>query len=153
MPQLAAAPEPEIKVPYSALLSEDFVADYRQRLLLYRRLSSAQSFEDLGEIEIELRERFGPLPREAQNLIRLIQMKIRLRGAQIESLVVGKDRLTLKPSARTPIDIARAIALAAAHPSRFQILPDSRILCFERTDSMDSLEAVLSGLFKDFGLH
>ncbi len=145
--------EPEIKAPFSSLLPETFVPDYQQRLLLYRRLSSAQSDSELLEIESEMRERFGSLPKEAKNLLSLIEIKIRLRKHQIESLIVGKDRLTLKPTGGTSIDIARAIALAASRPQQFQILPDSRILVFSKVDSMEMLSQVVSGLFIEFGLH
>src|SRR6185295_9663109 len=65
--------EPEIKVPYPAFLADEYVPDVHQRLSLYRRFSSAENENSLDLLEQELRDRFGPMPLEAQNLVWLIR--------------------------------------------------------------------------------
>ncbi|EQD35441.1 transcription-repair coupling factor, partial [mine drainage metagenome] len=60
---------PKIDLGREARLPEDYVTHPGQRIDFYRRL--AHSFKDfeIEQIESELRDRFGPLPRSARALI------------------------------------------------------------------------------------
>src|SRR4030042_3326400 len=59
--------EPEIDLPIPAFLPGDYVEDINQRLVYYRRLSSARSEVEVGEISEELRARYGAVPPAAEN--------------------------------------------------------------------------------------
>ncbi len=57
---LDAGPEVELHVP--ALIPEDYVPDVHLRLVLYKRIASTPSREELDELKVEMIDRFGPLP-------------------------------------------------------------------------------------------
>ena len=69
---------PPVELPIDAYLPEDYIASEGHRLDLYRRISDVREHEALEEIAAEIRDRFGPLPEEAQNLIRLLRLRIML---------------------------------------------------------------------------
>ena len=52
--------EPEIRCHLPAFLPEDYVADTGERLVIYKRLSSVATEEELIAMQHELRDRFGP---------------------------------------------------------------------------------------------
>jgi transcription-repair coupling factor (superfamily II helicase) len=89
--------EPEIKIPFPAFLSEQYVPDVHQRLSLYRRFSAANQDQDVDKLEEELLDRFGDLPSEAQNLLWLIRIKILLKRMGIDALTVGPEKVSLTP--------------------------------------------------------
>ncbi len=75
--------EPEIKLPVSARIPDEYVPDMGMKLGLYKRLSRAASLDEAGEIYEEVVDRFGRPPREFTSLVRVMEIKIlaRLIGA------------------------------------------------------------------------
>jgi transcription-repair coupling factor (superfamily II helicase) len=65
----------EINLHVPALLPEDYVPDVHLRLILYKRIASAGSRDELRELQVELIDRFGLLPRAAKNYMRLAAIK------------------------------------------------------------------------------
>ncbi len=120
--------EPEIKAPFPSFLAEDYLPDVHQRLSLYRRLSATQSEEEIQLIEEELKDRFGPLPIEAQNLLWLIRLKLLLKTNGVATLTIGAEKSTFSPDKISHLDPTRAIQLMSANPAKYQITPDSKFI-------------------------
>ncbi|MFA7084283.1 MAG: DEAD/DEAH box helicase [Arcobacteraceae bacterium] len=66
----------DIKLAISAYISNEYIAEDRVRLELYRRLSKAQSKETLYEIEEEMEDRFGKPDIVTKQFLELILIKI-----------------------------------------------------------------------------
>jgi len=84
--------EPELTVDEAALIPETYVDDVGQRLEFYQRLAAAPGEEEVRSVAAELRDRFGPLPEEAERLVELMAVKVVLRGiraAGVEARGVG----------------------------------------------------------------
>ena len=64
--------EVDLRVP--CLLPAEYVPDVHMRLILYKRISSAD-INELSELKIELIDRFGLLPIEAEYLFRITALK------------------------------------------------------------------------------
>ncbi len=141
--------EPEIKAPFASFLGDDYVPDIHQRLSLYRRFSAAESDRDLDYLEEELRDRFGPLPIEAQNLIWLIRIKIVLKRLGIDVLTVGQGKVSMVPGPVSKLDPIRAIAVISSRPDKVQLMPDSKVVATVPTSSLRDLFFALDALFKD----
>ncbi|MBS1963351.1 MAG: transcription-repair coupling factor [Bdellovibrionales bacterium] len=141
--------EPEIKVPFSALLPEDYVADPQQRLALYRRLSGASQEEQIDEIEVELQDRFGKLPEAAKNLLWLIRVKRMLKMLKVDALTVGPERVVLSPGADSALDPIRAIALVSSHGEKYSLTPDSKFIARVKILSLQDLYHSVSTLLRE----
>ena len=50
----------------------------------------------INEVEDELRDRFGPLPWQAQNLLYMTRLKLEAGNAGIEAIVRESDRIVLR---------------------------------------------------------
>jgi transcription-repair coupling factor (superfamily II helicase) len=93
---LRAGKEPDLEGPLDsgvdinlhipALLPEDYVPDVHLRLILYKRISSCRSHEDLRELQVELIDRFGLLPAAAKNLLRIASIKQTAAALGIEKI-------------------------------------------------------------------
>src|SRR5207247_9961165 len=77
-------------------LSDEYVPDEAVKLELYRRLARAEAPSEIQAVREELRDRFGPLPDDAQRL--LLVSELRALGARVglEMVLVKGDgaRLT-----------------------------------------------------------
>ena len=71
------------------LIPEDYVPDLNVRLALYRRLSDAEKAEDREALAAELIDRFGPLPPEADQLLKVVAIKGLCREANVAKIDVG----------------------------------------------------------------
>jgi transcription-repair coupling factor (superfamily II helicase) len=65
----------DINLHVAALLPEDYMPDVHLRLILYKRIASARSREQLRDLQVELIDRFGLLPQAAKNLMRIASIK------------------------------------------------------------------------------
>jgi transcription-repair coupling factor (superfamily II helicase) len=92
---------PDVTLELPAHLPEDDVADDEAKLNLYRRLARAEQPCEIQAVREELRDRFGPLPDDAQRL--LLVAELRALGARVglETVLIRGDeaRLTFRRSA------------------------------------------------------
>ena len=78
-----------------ASLPRHYVESDLERLGLYRRLSEAPSKEAILELRAEIKDRFGPLPREARNLFGVMLMRHYAQQLHLPRVVHRKQRLFL----------------------------------------------------------
>lgn len=78
-----------IETDFELLLPDSYVNSVPERMRLYRELDSLERAEDLQKFEIQLRDRFGPLPKQASELLNVV----RLRWIAIE---LGMEKVVLK---------------------------------------------------------
>lgn len=95
-------PAPEVVFDQPAHLPDDYVSDHASKLDVYRRLARAERPGEIPAVREELRDRFGPLPPEAERL--LLVSELRALGARtgLETILVRGDeaRLTFRRDAR-----------------------------------------------------
>src|SRR4029453_3524217 len=72
---------PQINTGAAGLIPGHYVPDLNVRLSLYRRLSEAEKSADREALAAELIDRFGPLPPEAGQLLKVVAIKGLWRGA------------------------------------------------------------------------
>jgi len=80
---------PQINTGAAVLIPEDYVPDLNVRLSLYRRLSDAEKAADREALAAELIDRFGPLPPEAGQLLKVVAIKGLCREAEVAKIDVG----------------------------------------------------------------
>jgi transcription-repair coupling factor (superfamily II helicase) len=76
----------EINLHMPALLPEEYIPDVHLRLILYKRIASADSHDQLREMQIEMIDRFGLLPAPAKNFMRIAGIKLDASGLGIEKI-------------------------------------------------------------------
>lgn len=86
--------EPEISLNLPALINDNYVSNDAERLLIYKRLSSLGSKEEILDIRKELTDRFGEIPEPTSNLIELMDLKLIMKGLYIEKAEI-KDKRTV----------------------------------------------------------
>ncbi|QQQ19098.1 transcription-repair coupling factor [Brevundimonas vitis] len=119
---------PAINVGAAVLIPEDYVPDLNVRLSLYRRLSDAENTETREALAAELIDRFGPLPDEAKQLLRIVGIKANCKIACIERIDIGPKGavLTLRDN-RFP-NPAGLVGLIQKNHISWKIRPDQKIV-------------------------
>jgi transcription-repair coupling factor (superfamily II helicase) len=115
---------PEINMPLSAYLPESFIPDIDQRLAAYRRLSKMTELSEVSEYKAELVDRFGPLPREAGNLLLKIMLKVTAVKAGVKRLDLTDTRLVLAFSETHQKNPAGIVDMILKAPKKYELTPD-----------------------------
>ena len=133
----------EVDLHVPALIPEDYLPDVHARLILYKRIAGERSEEGLRELEVEIIDRFGPLPPAARTLLRVTACKLRAEplGIRKIDLGAGGGRVTFGDTA--DVDPARVVALLQSHPHRFRLDGEHRMrVRWELPDLDARLEAI-----------
>lgn len=80
---------PQITIGMPILIPEDYVADLSVRLALYRRLADMEEERDIDSFAAEMVDRFGPLPKDVEHLLQIVQIKALCRRANVDKLDAG----------------------------------------------------------------
>jgi transcription-repair coupling factor (superfamily II helicase) len=81
-------PPPDVTLDAPARLPEAYVPDEDAKLELYRRLARADELGEIARLREELRDRFGPLPPEADHLLLVAALRIVGTRLGIESILI-----------------------------------------------------------------
>jgi transcription-repair coupling factor (superfamily II helicase) len=81
----------EVDLSVSALIPDDYLPDVHTRLVMYKRIASAENSEALRELQVEMIDRFGLLPEPAKNLIHITEVKLRATPLGILKIEFGLD--------------------------------------------------------------
>ena len=78
-----------------ASIPEQYIPDLPIRLSIYHKLGRIASEADLGMIEDELVDRFGPTPWQVQNLLFALRLKLKATHSGIKTIRHESERIVL----------------------------------------------------------
>jgi len=106
---------PRVELSLPAQIPEDYIPHMPTRLALYQRLARITERREVPELRGELRDRFGPLPQEVENLLLLVDLRALAGALGIESITRSADAIVL--ALREPVAGARVPLQRALGPS------------------------------------
>lgn len=119
---------PQIHFGIPVLIPDTYVSDLSVRLELYRRLARLTESEELQDFECELIDRFGPLPVEVDNLLRIMTLKQLCRRTYIEKLDVGDKGVVLSFRKNVFPHAEKLIDFIQKQPNKAYIRPDQKVV-------------------------
>lgn len=153
----------EVELGSAALLPEDYIPDVHMRLVLYKRISGAETAEDLRTLKVELIDRFGLLPEPAETLLAAAALRLPGKALGLAKLEAGPDVGRLHFGTAGTIDAETLIGLVQSNPASYRLEGDTRLVFFvdmpdvairARTLAflLDKLGAATSAPLADLGL-
>jgi transcription-repair coupling factor (superfamily II helicase) len=85
----------KIDLPLPVGIPNDYIQDQSVRLSLYRRAASVTKLEEIGQLESEFNDRFGPLPPTAVNFLHQLELKLLAEQAGVESIFIQYKMIAL----------------------------------------------------------
>jgi len=128
---IEARPEtfsPQITVDAPILLPDHYVPDLDLRMGLYRRMNEFETVEEIDPFAAELIDRFGPLPPETANLLKVIEIKMNARTAMVAKLDVGPRGALVHFHNDTFPDLPGLLAYVDRLKGTAKLRPDSKLV-------------------------
>lgn len=131
---------------------DTYVPGSSERMLLYRELDSLTSDDDVEHFAQHLTDRFGPIPEEGRELIRVVRLRRLARHFGCERLLLkgGRMRLYFVKDTRSPFYQSDAfgalITYATNHPRRCRLEEKNglRSLAIEQVKTVEAAAQILS---------
>ncbi|MEZ0223172.1 MAG: transcription-repair coupling factor [Alphaproteobacteria bacterium] len=123
---------PTINLGMAVVIPEGYIPDLNLRLSIYRRIANLQDREEIEAFAAELIDRFGPLPKDVENLLDLVEIKQLCRLAGVERVDAGPKGavLSFHPSSR--IDLKKLVQYIQKQTGTAKIRPEDQKLVFMR---------------------
>ncbi|MDL2266719.1 transcription-repair coupling factor [Desulfovibrio sp. OttesenSCG-928-G15] len=106
---LPGVQETELTLGVPAFIPEEYMADSRERLRYYKILSSAVDDAGQRDIEFEMRDRFGILPKELKNFLAVLVFKRYLSNLGVQKADIFPDKLRLAFAESSVVEPARLV--------------------------------------------
>lgn len=85
--------EIQIDTDFELLFPDDYINIITERLNLYSELGSLQNEDELVQYQQRIIDRFGELPKQAQDLLDSVRLKWLAKNIGIERLILKKDKM------------------------------------------------------------
>ncbi len=129
---------PQISIGTSVLIPERYVPDLDARLGLYRRLARLESRAEIDAYAAELIDRFGPLPEEVDNLLRVVAIKQFCRDAGVERVEAGPKGVVVAFHNDSFANPAGLVEFISRQSGTAKLRPDHRLVYMRAWDDADS---------------
>ncbi|HSS64311.1 MAG TPA: TRCF domain-containing protein, partial [Gammaproteobacteria bacterium] len=111
----------EIDIHAPALIPEDYLPDVHARLIMYKRIASAENSERLDDLRVEMVDRFGLLPDAARTLFELTELKLRAAPLGIRKADFGPKGGRIEFRDQAEVDPTCIVRLVQSRPSVFRL--------------------------------
>ncbi|PTQ89385.1 transcription-repair coupling factor [Agitococcus lubricus] len=111
----------DINLRLSALIPDDYLGDVHQRLLMYKRISHADSDEGLEELQVEMIDRFGLLPEATKNLFASHKLKLKAAKLGIKKIDAHAQGGRLEFDKETKVQPITIVQLVQKQPAQYKL--------------------------------
>ena len=130
----------------AVVIPEAYIQDLDLRLSIYRRLAGLQDRQEIEGFAAELIDRFGPLPKDVENLLDLVEIKQLCRKAGIGRVDAGPKGAVMAFHPSSTINLPKLVAYIQKQTGSAKIRPEDQKLVFMR--AWEELPARVRGLHK-----
>jgi transcription-repair coupling factor (superfamily II helicase) len=128
---------PTISIGAPVTIPAHYVEDLSLRLGLYKRLSTLDVDEDIQSFGAEMIDRFGPLPDEVDQLLKIVAIKALCRRANVEKVEAGPKGVIVSFRDSSFANPDGLVNFVASQGSLAKVRPDMKIVFigdFEKPD-------------------
>jgi transcription-repair coupling factor (superfamily II helicase) len=144
--------EPDVTLPIPAFIPDDYVPEVPQRLVFYKRFSSAATSDELQDLRAELVDRFGELPDDVDHLSELMLLKIAMRDLRLRALESGPGRLVVTLGGDALLDPVKTAALVQRSKGVYRLTPEMKLVAKRQgQDQPTQLLAEAKRVLRDLG--
>ncbi|MEZ5572331.1 MAG: transcription-repair coupling factor [Halioglobus sp.] len=117
----------EVNLHVPALIPDDYLPDVNSRLILYKRIAAATDNAQLRQLQVEMIDRFGLLPRQVDNLFHVSRLRLRAQDLGIRTIEAGPEGGSIDFKKTTPVNPLSLVKLVQSSPRSYQLSGATRL--------------------------
>ncbi|RFF32259.1 transcription-repair coupling factor [Wenzhouxiangella sediminis] len=117
----------EVDLHITAMIPEGYLPDVHQRLVLYKRISQADTDRKLNDLQVEMIDRFGLLPQEVKNLFATAELRLRAKKLGMKRLEVGPAGGRVEFQAKPDINMGELLKMIQKESHTFELPANDRL--------------------------
>ena len=134
---------PQISIGIPIMIPDDYVPDLGLRLGLYKRIGDIEHREEIADMREELIDRFGNLPKEVDNLLSVVEMKILCLACGIDRINAGAKGALIGFHNNVFAAPEKLMNMVLASFGEFKVRPDQRIFIEKDLSSYETRVKVI----------
>ena len=140
----------EIDLGIPALIPEDYLPDVHERLIMYKRISSANNQEELKELQVEMIDRFGLLPDQLKKLIDITELKLKATPMGILKIDLGEEGGRMVFDKEPNIDLMKIIQLVQTQANFYKFDGGNKLRITKSLSTFENRFEEINQLLNDF---
>ena len=141
----------------NAYLPAEYIVNEPQKLEMYHKIASIESKADYDEFRDELKDRFGELPKAAENLLLVALLRARAKMLYVTEIKGGNGTLKITLLNDAPVDVSRingflasfngkVKCISGSNPGFIYTYPTQGIAEIDEITLMDSAQMMVNAL-------
>ena len=149
-PELDAPMEtgPEVDLQAQALIPADYLPDIHARLVLYKRIASTESQDELKALKVEMIDRFGLLPDAVKTLFSVTELKQQATPLGIKKVEAHAAGGRIVFNTEPKIDTEQLIKLIQTQSQRYKFDGSGKLRFTKPFDEVDEKITFLTDLLE-----
>lgn len=149
-PELRLQSAVEINLRIPALIPEDYLPDVHTRLIMYKRIANCKDGDELEDLQVEMIDRFGLLPRPVKLLFRVTRLKLRCQQFGIAKIDVNVSNGRIEFQAETRVDPLSLVQLIQSDPAHYKLSGANQLhfkhQCEAAEDKLELIDSLLDDM-------
>jgi transcription-repair coupling factor (superfamily II helicase) len=137
---------PEVDLQAQALIPDDYLPDIHARLVLYKRIASTDTQEELRALKVEMIDRFGLLPDAVKTLFSVTELKQRAVPLGIKKIDIHIAGGRVVFGADPHINTEQLIKLIQTESQHYKLDGMDKLKFSQTFETVDDKIAFLTGL-------
>jgi transcription-repair coupling factor (superfamily II helicase) len=118
-------------------IPESYIADERQKMEIYKRFESCDSLAEVEELEAEVADRFGVMPREVRVLVEIEKIRTLASNLEIDEIIEDRKAVRIRISSGARVNRERMVPLMKKDKRLLVDRGDKEVLVFTPGDIED----------------
>lgn len=140
---------PEVDLQAQALIPEDYLPDIHARLVLYKRISSADTQDDLRALRVEMIDRFGLLPDAVKTLFSITELKQQASPLGIKKIDAHLAGGRIMFGSEPKINTEQLINLIQTQPQCYKLEGGDKLKFTQDFDTVEQKVGFLTALLNE----
>lgn len=111
----------ELNLRIPALIPDDYLPDVHTRLIMYKRIASANEVDELEDLQVEMIDRFGLLPPPLKLLFAQTRLKLKAANFGIKKIDANVSSGRIEFSQHTEVDPMSLVELIQRDPQVYKL--------------------------------
>jgi transcription-repair coupling factor (superfamily II helicase) len=117
----------EVNLRVPALIPEQYLNDVNERLILYKRIASSKTENDLEIIQVEMIDRFGLLPEQVNFLFKVTALRQKAQSLGVSKIDFASQGGVIDFAANTKVNPLALVKLVQRFPQQYKLMGANKL--------------------------